>query len=47
MIAFLSLVFHVVVSPFETRARLEAEIVVLRHQLKGIPPAWAACTLKI
>lgn len=33
MIAFLSLVFHVVVSPFKTRARLEAEIVMLRHQL--------------
>lgn len=33
MIAFLSLVFHVVVSPLKTRARLEAEIVLLRHQL--------------
>ena len=33
MIAFLSLVFHVVVSPFKTRARLEAEIALLRHQL--------------
>ena len=33
MIAFLSLVFHVVASPFKTRARLEAEIVLLRHQL--------------
>lgn len=33
MIAFLSLVFHVVVSPFKTRARLEGEIVMLRHQL--------------
>ena len=33
MIAFLSLVFHVVVSPFKTRARLEAEIIMLRHLL--------------
>src|SRR5216683_6023168 len=33
MIAFLSLVVHVLVSPFKTRAQLEAEIVVLRHQL--------------
>ena len=33
MIAFLSLFFHVLVSPFKTRARLEAEIVLLRHQL--------------
>jgi hypothetical protein len=33
MIALLSLVLHVVVSPFKTRAQLEAEIVLLRHQL--------------
>ncbi len=33
MIAFLSLIFHVVVSPFKTRAGLEVEIVMLRHQL--------------
>src|SRR5512139_2916405 len=33
MIEFLSLLLHVVVSPFKTRARLEAEIVMLRHQL--------------
>ena len=33
MIAFLILVLHVVVSPFKTQARLEAEIVLLRHQL--------------
>jgi hypothetical protein len=33
MIAFLSLLLHVVVSPFRTKARLEAEIVLLRHQL--------------
>ena len=33
MIAFLSLVFHVVLSPLKTRAQLEAEIVLLRHQL--------------
>ncbi len=34
MIAFLSLFVHVVVSPLKTRARLEAEIVLLRNQLK-------------
>src|SRR3977135_932955 len=33
MIAFLSLLLHVVVSPFKTRARLEAEIIMLRDQL--------------
>jgi hypothetical protein len=33
VIAFLSLFVHVVVSPFKTQARLEAEIVVLRRQL--------------
>src|SRR5258708_4600385 len=33
MVAFLSLVVHAVVSPFKTKARLEAEIVLLRHQL--------------
>ena len=33
MIAFLGLVLHIVVSPFKTQARLEAEIVLLRHQL--------------
>jgi transposase InsO family protein len=33
MMAFLSLVLHVVVSPFKTMARLEAEIIMLRHQL--------------
>jgi len=33
MIAFLSLALHVLISPFKTRARLEAEIVLLRHQL--------------
>jgi hypothetical protein len=33
MIAFLSLVLHIVVSPFKTRARLAAEIIMLRHQL--------------
>ena len=31
--AFLSLVFHVVVSPFKKWGRLGAEIVMLRHQL--------------
>src|SRR6202035_294691 len=33
MIAFLSLFLRVLVSPFKTKARLEAEIVLLRHQL--------------
>src|SRR5882672_5763319 len=33
MIAFLNLFLHVLVSPFKTRARLEAEIALLRHQL--------------
>jgi hypothetical protein len=33
MIEFLSLVAHIMVSPFKTWVRLEAEIVVLRHQL--------------
>lgn len=33
MIEFLSVFLHVLVSPFKTRARLEAEIVMLRHQL--------------
>ena len=31
MIAFLILFLHVLVSPFKTQARLEAEIVLLRH----------------
>src|SRR6266849_3252599 len=33
MIDFLKLFVHVLVSPFKAWARLEAEIVVLRHQL--------------
>jgi transposase InsO family protein len=33
MIAFLSLFVHVLVSPFKMQAQLEAEIVILRHQL--------------
>src|SRR5882762_1789545 len=33
MIAFLILFLRVLISPFKTRARLEAEIVLLRHQL--------------
>ena len=33
MIEFLILFLHVLVSPFKTQARLEAEIVLLRHQL--------------
>jgi putative transposase len=42
MIAFLSLFFHVLVSPLKTRMQLEAEIVLLRHQLnvlhRRVPP---------
>jgi hypothetical protein len=42
MIELLSLVAHVVVSPFKTRARLEAEIILLRHQVnvlrRRLPP---------
>jgi hypothetical protein len=33
MIDFLRLLVHVVVSPFKSQARLEAEIVILRHEL--------------
>src|SRR5258708_31724788 len=33
MMYFLKLFVHVLVSPFKTQARLEAEIVMLRHQL--------------
>src|ERR1700738_1929142 len=42
MIEFLILVAHIVVSPFKTRARLEAEIILLRHQVnvlrRRLPP---------
>jgi transposase InsO family protein len=42
MIGFLILFLHVLVSPFRTQARLEAEIVLLRHQLnvllQRVPP---------
>jgi hypothetical protein len=33
MIDFLELLVHLLVSPFKTQARLEAEVVLLRHQL--------------
>jgi hypothetical protein len=33
MISFLGLFVHVVISPFKAQARLEAEILLLRHQL--------------
>ena len=36
MIAFLSLLLHVMISPFKTKARLEAEIILLRHQLNVV-----------
>ena len=42
MIEFLSLVTHILVSPFKTRAQLEAEIILLRHQVnvlrRRLPP---------
>jgi hypothetical protein len=42
MIAFLILLIHIVISPFKTKARLEAEIIMLRHQLnvlrRRVPP---------
>jgi hypothetical protein len=34
MIGLLLLLLHVLVSPFKTQARLEAEIVLLRHQFE-------------
>jgi hypothetical protein len=33
MVSLLGLLLHVLASPFKSRARLEAEIVFLRHQL--------------
>jgi transposase InsO family protein len=36
MIDFLKLFLHILVSPFKTQARLEAEIVLLRHHAMGI-----------
>ena len=36
MFAFLALLVHALVSPFKTRARLEAEITLLRHQLTAL-----------
>jgi hypothetical protein len=33
MIALLRPLLHIVVSPFRTKARLEAEIIMLRHQV--------------
>jgi hypothetical protein len=38
MIGFLILFLHVLASPFKTQARLEAEIVLLRHQLVSACP---------
>ena len=34
MLDFLNLFVHVLAAPFRTRARPEAEITMLRHQLK-------------
>ena len=36
MIGFLILLVHVLVSPFKTQARLDAEIVLLRHQSSAL-----------
>jgi hypothetical protein len=33
MIQLLGLLLHIVISPFKAKARLEAEIIMLRHQL--------------
>ena len=33
MVDFLKLLIHVLVTPFKSQARLEAEIVILRHEL--------------
>jgi hypothetical protein len=42
MLPFIDLLLHVLVSPFKTQARLEAEIIMLRHQLnvlrRRVPP---------
>ncbi len=42
MLPFAGLLLHVLVSPFKTQARLEAEIIMLRHQLnvlrRRVPP---------
>jgi hypothetical protein len=46
MVGFLSLLLHVLISPFKTQARLEAEIVLLRHQL-NVPRARARSTPKL
>src|SRR6266852_3954566 len=42
MLPFVDLLLHVLVSPFKTQARLETEIIMLRHQLnvlrRRVPP---------
>src|SRR3984893_9490605 len=38
MVSFLGLLLHVLASPFKSQARLEAEIVFLRHQLNVLRP---------
>src|SRR5260370_17596729 len=42
MLPFVGLLLHVLVWPFKTQARLEAEIIMLRHQLnvlrRRVPP---------
>ncbi len=43
MIEFLSLVADILVSPFKTRARLEAEIILLRHQRPHPEQGFRAC----
>jgi hypothetical protein len=44
MIDFLNLFAHVVVSPFKTRPQLEAEIVLLRHQLNVLRRRVCCCS---
>jgi hypothetical protein len=38
MLPFVDLLLHVLVSPFKTQARLETEIIMLRHQLNVLRP---------
>ena len=45
MIAFLILFLHVLVSPVKTQARLEAEIVLLRHQLSVLRRRVRECAI--
>ena len=50
-VAFIGLLLHVLAAPFKSRARLEVEIVFLRHQLNLLRPRrvtdWIALALVI